>query len=529
MAIATNEATATTVTMPEERAAAVGRGVARAAVIIMLGNVFSRLLGFARDAVIAALFGATPQVAGYFTALRVQTSIYDLLVSGVISAAFIPVFSSIRDDEVEFRRAGGTVLTVTLIVMALAMGALELFAHDAVLLLADGKGQIAATATPALRLLGPAVIFLGLSGVLTALLYAKQRFIFPAFSPAVFNLAIVVSALALNRFLHINSLVVGVVGGAAGQVTLQLYGLRRARLRFTLALRDPRVQQIGRLALPVFLGLIITQAQVLIDIAFANSTGTHSLPYLNDATRIIQFPIGFVATAMSLASLPSLSTLDGAAYRETLARGLKVTLILIVPAVVACGVLAYPLVALTFRHGVFTVADARNTADALRYYAPGLGFAALDQLLIFAFYAKNDTKTPVVVGVISILCYLGVALATLHPLSFRGLALADSAKQISHAAILYVLLRRWQGRIEGLEPRGTLGKILGAGAAMAGLCYAALRLAGAHWLTGTAHLLLFVAVAGGAGTLLYGLLLHWWRVPELAVLTGKLRGRLGRV
>ncbi len=512
--------------VPVEAAATVGRTVARTAVIIMLGNVFSRLLGFARDGIIAILFGATGQTSGYFTALRVQTSIYDLLISGVISAAFIPVFTSIRDDDAEFRRVGGTVLTVTLIVMAVAMGALELFSRDVILLLSGGDRNVAQTGASALRLLGPAVVFLGLSGVLTALLYAKQRAVFPSFSPAIYNLCIVVAAVTLNRVLHVNSLVVGVVAGAVAQVALQAYGLRAARLRLTLALRDPRVRQIGRLALPVFLGLIVTQAQVLIDARLANSTGQQSLSWLNDATRIYQLPLGFVATAISLASLPSLSRLEGALYRETLARGLTVTLILIVPAAVACGVLAYPIIALAFLHGHFHALDARQTADALRYYAPGLVFAAVDQLLIFAFYAKNDTKTPVVVGVVSVLCYLVVALATLHPLSFRGLALADSAKQVSHAVILYTLLWRWQGRIEGLE--GALGKILGAAAALVLFYAVALRLAGHTWTTGTLHLLVFVLGIGGLGVALYLLLLSWLGVSELATLATRVRGRFAR-
>ena len=148
-AIAANETTTPgAVTAPAERAAAVSRGVARAAVVIMLGNVFSRLLGFVRDALTAVLFGSSAQVSGYFTALKVQTSIYDLLISGVISAAFIPVFSTIRDDEREFGRVGGTVLTLTLLVMALAMGALELFARDVVLLL-DPSGNSAIVRTGA--------------------------------------------------------------------------------------------------------------------------------------------------------------------------------------------------------------------------------------------------------------------------------------------------------------------------------------------------------------------------------------------
>jgi putative peptidoglycan lipid II flippase len=194
---------------------------------------------------------------------------------------------------------------------------------------------------------------------------------------------------------------------------------------------------------------------------------------------------------------------------------------------VICTVLAFPVIALAFQHNKFHLADAQNTAEALRYYAPGLAFAALDQLLIFAFYAKHDTKTPVVVGVISIGFYLAVALATLHPLSFRGLALADAAKQISHATILYVLLRRWQGRIEGLELRGAVGKVIGAGAAMGLVCYALLQLAGAHWMTGTLHLLAFLIVAGGAGTAAYLLLLYWWGLPELLLLFQRMRSRLG--
>ena len=120
------------------------------------------------------------------------------------------------------------------------------------------------------------------------------------------------------------------------------------------------------------------------------------------------------------------------------------------------------------------------------------------------------------------------ALATLHGLSFRGLALADSAKQVAHAAILYVLLRRWQGRIEGLEVRGAIGKVAGAGLAMALFCFGALRLAGTPWTTGTLHLLAFVVSTSGAGVILYLLLLYWWDVPELTLMVNRVRVVGGR-
>ncbi len=535
--------------------ASTARGVASAAVVIMLGNIVSRVLGFARDTLTAGLFGSGAQATGYLTALRVQTALYDLLISGVISAAFIPIFSAIRDDREEFRRVGGTILMLTTIVMIGALAALELFARDAVNLLVPDAGLVVAAleggtvgalqsglpipdssldattaGVTALHLIAPAVLFLGLSGVLTALLYARQRVIFPAFSPAIFNFCIVVAAVALHGPLGVNALVVGVVSGAAAQVLLQLYGLRATLPRLTLALRDPRVRQILRLAVPVFLGLIVTEAQVFIDLRLSNSAaaGPGALPHLQYATRLIQLPLGIVAAAMSLASLPALSRQSGAEYRATLARGLTFTLVLIVPAVAGFIVLAEPFVALAFQHGVFTASDTAQTAQALRYYAPGLGFAALDQLLIFAFYAKNDTRTPVVVGVVSTLCYLVVALATLHPLAFRGLALGDTAKQVSHALVLYVLLSRWQGAIEGFSLRGGLGKVLLAGTLLGVFWAVVERLATPYWTTGTGHLLVFVPVVGLLGLLFYGLLLSRLGVAEFTLLTNRVGARLRR-
>lgn len=539
----------------QEDRAATARGVASAAVVIMLGNIVSRVLGFARDALTAGLFGSGAQATGYFTALRVQTALYDLLISGVISAAFIPVFSTIRDDREQFRRVGGTILTLTTIVMVGAMAVLELFARDAIAILAPNAGSDVAAlgggavgvlqgglpipdsgldattaGITALHLIAPAILFLGLSGVLTALLYARQRVIFPALSPAIFNFCIVVSAVVFHKALGVNALVIGVVSGALAQVLLQLYGLRSILPRVTLALRDPRVRQILRLAAPVFLGLIFTEAQVFIDLRLSNSTaaGPGGLDHLQYATRLIQLPLGIVATAMSLASLPALSRQDGAEYRATLSRGLTFTMLLIVPAVAGCLVLADPLVALAFQRGVFTGTDTAQTAQALRYYAPGLGFAALDQLLVFAFYAKNDTRTPVVVGVVSILCYLVVALTTLHPLAFRGLALGDTAKQISHAVLLYVLLSRWQGAIEGFTLRGGLGKVLLAGTLLGVFWTVMERLAGPHWTTGTGHLLVFVPVAGILGLVFYGLLLSRLGVAEFTLLTNRIGARLSR-
>jgi putative peptidoglycan lipid II flippase len=272
--------------------------------------------------------------------------------------------------------------------------------------------------------------------------------------------------------------------------------------------------------------LIVTQSQVYLDLALQNSTGSHSASWLYVGTRVYQLPLGLVATAMSLASLPTLSVLAGRAYNETLTRGLKVVAMLIVPAVVLLTVLGTPIITLAFRHGQTTTADVSSIVSGLDYYLPGLGFAAVDQLLIFAFYARKDTVTPVLVGLLSIGAYGLVALITLTSthLGFRGLALADSAKQVSHAVVLFVLLWRWQGSLAGFGLARMALKIAVAGAASALVCVLALHL-GANIHHGL-RLLVFVVLSCGAGLCAYFTTLALLRAEELTILYGKLRARL---
>lgn len=508
--------------------ASLQRGILRAATIILLGNVLSRVVGFMRDVAIGVIFGAGPTVSGYVTALKVQTSVYDLLISGVISAAFIPVFSELRDRRDEFGRVAGSILTATVVVMGVATLLTEAFVVPLIALLAAGKADVAHAAVPALRLMAPAILFLGISGVLTALLYAKQRFIYPAFTPVVFNAAIIVGAVLLQVPLGYRALAVGVLAGAIGQVALQSRGLRGIRLRPRFDRHDPLVRRIGRLYLPVALGLIITQAQVYLDLGLQNSTGSSSASWLYYATRVYQLPLGFVATAMSLASLPTLALLTGHPFRETLARGLKVVALLIAPAVVLLATLSTPIINLAFRHGNLSPADAAGIAGGLQYYLPGLFFAAVDQLLIIAFYAGNDTVTPVVVGVISIGAYglaALVSLAALH-LGYRGLALADSAKQVSHAAILFWLLWRRQGSLAGYGLGVTSLKIIAAALAAAAVCALALHLSGGA--THGLRLLIYVVAACGSGLAVYFGTLLLLRTEELILVLERVRVRLAR-
>ena len=513
-----------------------GREIAGAAGIIALGNVLSRIMGLARDVVTAHLFGASGLVSAYGVASRVPTYLYDLLVGGMVSSALVPVFSEHAPPErrEELWRIASLMLTLTVVVLTAVTLILEASAPWLAWLLAGGwDADLLAATADLLRLTLPAVIFLGLSGIITGLLYALKRFTYPAFTMVVFNTSIVVCGLAFAQRWDIASLAVGLVVGAALQVILQLPGLRDMRFRPRLDLRDPALQRIVRLYLPIVLGLVVSQVGIVIDRNLASRTGEESIAWMNYATTLIQFPLGLVSVAIATAILPTLSQ-QAAANREsvadfnsTLALGLRLVLVLIVPATVGLFVLANPVVALLFQRGEFGARDTAMTALALRYYLLGLAFAAVDQPLVFAFYARKDTLTPALVGVVGVGFYLAVALALIRPLGMAGLILANGAQLSGHAIVMLILFWRQVGSLRGQGLRVTLFKTSVASAVMAGATLLILR--GLSGVTNNQTLvgrLILVGGAGSAGLLVYLGLCILLQIREIGLLFGVVVRRL---
>jgi putative peptidoglycan lipid II flippase len=513
-----------------------GRGIAGAAGIIALGNVVSRVLGLVRVTVIADLFGATGLVSAYQIAATVPTMIYDLLIGGMLSSALVPVFSeyaAARTKE-ELWRIVSTVLSLTAVALGLFVVVLELLAPQVAWLLGGGfEAGLQTVATTSIRIVGPAVLFLGLSGIVTGLLYTLKRFTYPAFGASVFNLGIVLGALFLSRPLGIYSLVTGTLLGAGLQLAIQLPGLRGTRLSFSLDFSHPGLRRIALLYTPIVLGLVISQIQVAIDRNLASRTGEQSIAWMQNATNLIQFPHGLVAVAISLAVLPSLSqlsaTADWAGYRRTLAMGLRMVVVLIFPATVGLFIMAQPIIALIFEHGAFTAYDTSWTAFALRCYLLGLVFAAVDWPLNYAFYARQDTLTPASVGVLSVFVYLIVALPLMKPLGMIGLVLADSAKHTAHALAMLVLLRRRVGSLRGHGVGATTFKAALASAVMGALTYWTMA-----WLQGAVDVgrlggeLVVVGGAGLTGLIVYGILVTLMGVEEVKLIREMVRTRLLR-
>ncbi len=513
------------------------RSIASAAFILIMGNILSRVMGLVREQVVAALYGGVGPTDSLTIASNVSTITYDLLISGIVSAALVPVFSeyAAREKREELWRVASSVLSIATVGLGVVVGVLMLFSHQLTDLLAGGfsPSQLDFTAGLVLIVL-PGVIFLGVSAVLISMLYALQRFAFPAFAPVILNLTVVTLGWLLYREDNPFGIVLGMSIGALLMVALQWFGLRDVRLRFRLDWRNPGVRKIGRLYLPVALGLLVTEAGLFIDRNLASHTGAGSLSAMRFATTLVQFALGLVAAAISLAVLPSISRSaaagDLAGYKRTLGAALRLVIALILPASAALAFIGVPIIQVVFQHGAFNDADKWRTALALLCYAVGTPFAAVDQVLLFAFYARQNTRTPVLIGIGSVLAYLVVAilLTVIGPFSFAGLALADSAKQTFHAVVSFVLLGAAIAGLRGLGLGATTLKA-GLAALLAGAVGLAVWLAagdvfGASLLGRIAVLM----ISGGAFTLAYLGAAVLLRLSELAMLWHTVTRRLRR-
>ncbi len=522
-----------------------GPGLARSASILSLGNIASRLLGFLRDATMSRLFGSEADALAL--ALTIPIQIYDLVTGGLVNSALVPAFSEYTPEarRAELWRLASTLLTlaagaITALVVVLILVAPQVIALFA--LIGGGTAPaIQATAVGLLRITLPAVVCLSLSGILTGLLYALQRFTLPAFTGAVFNASMVVVSLWLAPAYGVAAMALGLLVGAALQVLLQLPalpdGLRALRPR--LALDHPGLRRIFALYVPIIVSLVITQASIYLGLGLAFGF-VGGLSWMRYATTLYQFPLGLVAVAVSSAILPTLAgQASGAApgdFKATLVQGINLVMLLMIPATVGLFVLAEPIVSLVFGGGRFTPEDTLMTARVLQVFLFGLSFAAVDQLLIFAFYARHDTLTPSSVGVLSVVVYIAVAVLTRPALGLFSLMAADSLKQITHALVTGALLWR---RLGGLQRRAdgtatglwsTLARISLAAAAM-GAAVAAAEWA-LTWLNLPAGLgrdAARVAGPGLLGVVVYFALAAWLRVGEVRLALDVIRRRLLRV
>jgi putative peptidoglycan lipid II flippase len=466
-----------------------------AALLLMTGSVLSRLFGLVREQLASAHFGTGDAMAAFTVADNVHTLLFDLAVSGMLQAALIPVLARWAGPDpasrTELRRISGALMTLVFILVggAVLLGVWRAPAvvHAMTSLVTDRQPRSPETVelTVALvRWILPAVLLLSVSTVMMAVLHAIGRVTAPAMSLALRNVAIVAAILLLAGRLGVRSMAVGVLIGAALIMLSLIRPLRRADAlpRPNLQLRHPAVREVLALYAPIFLGLLVSTVATVADRNLGWNAGEDALGAMRYATTLVQLLLGLVASAISLAALPTLARHhaagDAAAFRGTLGRALAMTTVLILPATFGLAAVAVPTVDLVFHHGATDAAGAHAIVVALLGYLPGTLFAAYDQVLIFAFYARRNTRTPVVVGMIAVGVYFIVALSLVHALGMLGLVLANSAQFIAHGLLMWWLAERAFGPIAtpALIRVAARATVAAGGAAMlAWLTWAGLR------------------------------------------------------
>jgi putative peptidoglycan lipid II flippase len=441
-----------------------------AAVLIAVGNITSRLIGVIREAVFAATFGRGSELAAFTAASTIPTLVYDLLLSGAISAALVPVFSRVANQPEARDRMVSQVLSLMIVVVSSIVLPMVWFAPQLVGWLAGGfNADVQALTTTMVRWMVFAVPCMVIAGVMTAVLQAQQRFVLPAFVTSVFNVGLIVGALAFTPILGPTALAVGMVVGAFAQVGLQAYGMRGMQIRWRTDWRDPAIREMLRLYAPVALGMGFSAVGTIIDRRLGSSYGENVLPTMRYATTLIQFPLGLVAAAVSTAILPTLARLrddtDQTQFRTTVAQALTVVVALIVPAAVILWLVRVPLTGLILQRNAFAAADTVAVADTLLWYIPGLPAAAIDQILLFACYARGRTLAP---NLIQGAAIGGYVVGVLVGLPFFGqsaqtLAFANSMQWITHMLLMAVLAHRMFD-LRGLGLAVTLAQCAMAGA-----------------------------------------------------------------
>ena len=433
------------------------RRVALAAALVAAGNVISRLLGLVREPVIAALFGASGATDAFEVATRIPQLVHELVIGGAVSGVLIPLFSEMSADDRRLARTFSTlVASVGLALIGVTL-LLVVLAEPLVAAAAPGFSEATrAMAVLMTRITLPAVLFLGLSAVTAARLYARDRFAAPSLGPATLNGTLIVLALALTPVVGPVGVAIGYLAGASAHLLVQLPALVRDQLRLTRpAWRgNPDTARAIRLYLPIAAGLVVAQVLVVVDTNLASRTGEGSLAIMRFATRLQQFPLGLIGTAIALAFLPVLARtapedprdlVNAAEFKSTLVAAARSAFVLMVPVTVILTVLSVPVIRVVYERGAFDAAATDLTGLALLIYAVQLPLTVLDQVFIAAFYATRNTLIPVLVGVGGGLAYLVAALALIEPFGVFGLVAANSVQNSLHGAVLGWLLWRRLG------------------------------------------------------------------------------------
>lgn len=507
------------------------RALASAGLVVSAAFMASRVLGFVRTAVLLGVFGAGRELDAFYAAFRLPDLIFQLVAAGALSSALIPIVAGLLAAD-QTGRAWRVVSTVTnLLLIALAALAFVVLVTAPLLVPLFTAGfdpaQTARTVElTRIMLLGP--IFLALGSVATSLLNARGRFGAAALAPIVYNVAIIAATLGFASTLGVAAAAAGVVLGSLGHLLVQLPVVARLGYRHLrgIELADPEARTALRLMAPRAIGLGATQITFVVVTAVASTIGTGAITIFNTAFALLQIPVGVIGVPLGVVVFPSLSR-EAAIGRidefvGLLSRALRLLLFVMLPVAGIGAVLAGDLVDVLFGGGIVDREALDVTARTLVVFLAGLPAHAMIAVLARAFYARQDTVTPVLAAIASVGLNSTLSIVLAGPLGLPGVAAAIAAGAWLELGALLVVFRH---RVRDLALTPLVTVALRALVATVGAVAIAFALRGGLALVGPdepsrLEILVRMAVAGGAGLAVYALLSAALRIPELPSIVG---------
>src|SRR5690625_968259 len=437
--------------------------LARSAATVSSFTLLSRITGMLRDIFIASTFGAGPLTDAFWVAFRIPNLLRRLFAEGAFAQAFVPILGAVRHDHGD--DGVRPLLDRVALLLTLALMAVTLIgivaAPVVVTLVGSGLRDSAraddfAAAVWMTRVMFPYIVCMSLIAFASGVLNTWQRFAVPAFTPVLLNLAMIGASIGLVAYFDppIYALAVGVMIGGLAQLAVQWAALRRLGLtpRWNLqvgtAWRDPTVQRILRQMVPATIGVSVAQISIIINTNIATWLTPGSVTWLSFADRLMEFPTALLGIALGTVLLPKLSAThaeqDHKKYSLLLDWGLRLVVLLGVPAAIGLALLSEALVATLFNYGAFSAADVKQTRLAVMAYAVGLlGLLAI-KILAPGFYAKQDIRTPVKIAIVVLVITQIFNLIFVPQFAHAGLALSIGLGAMVNALSLLYLLRKRQ-------------------------------------------------------------------------------------
>lgn len=418
-------------------------------------TMFSRVLGFARDAIVARVFGAGMATDAFFVAFKLPNLLRRIFAEGAFSQAFVPIlaeYKSKQGDEATrlFISYVSGLLTLALAIVTV-LGIVG--AHWVILVTAPGFVDTAdkfALTEQLLRITFPYILLISLASLAGAILNTWNRFSVPAFAPTLLNISMIGFALFAAPYFHppVLALAWAVTVGGVLQLLYQLPHLRKIGMLVLprINLRDAGAMRVVKQMGPAILGVSVSQISLIINTIFASFLVSGSVSWMYYADRLMEFPSGVLGVALGTILLPSLSRSFASGnhqeYNRLMDWGLRLCFLLALPSAVALGILAEPLIAALFQYGKFSAFDADMTQRALIAYSVGLMGLIVVKVLAPGFYSRQDIKTPVKIAIVTLIMTQVMNLAFIGPLKHAGLSLSIGLAACLNASLLYWQLRK---------------------------------------------------------------------------------------